>query len=314
MPAYFADRLNMAIKEKKTPVCVGIDPVYSRLPSAIRDMPGLGDGRDTESALDAILEFCRTVIKTVAPIVPAVKINIAYFERYYGEGVDAYMELVQEAAKLGLLVIGDCKRGDVGHTADLYARAQLARPDFDNMSHSTAPDAVTLHSFLGLDGLKPFLDVCREEGKGVFALIQTSNESADDVQGFTNAQGVTLSEHLAQLLDGWAGDDGLVGESGYSCLGAVVAPRNVETAKKLRMLMPKSLFLVPGYGAQGMSAADIAHCFKPDGTGAIVNASRSVIYAFDQAQYKQQGERNWTQAVETACRKFAQDIAQAVGF
>ena len=95
MPAYFADRLNMAIKEKKTPVCVGIDPVYSRLPSAIRDMPGFGDGRDTESALDAILEFCRTVIKTVAPIVPAVKINIAYFERYYGEGVDAYMELVQ---------------------------------------------------------------------------------------------------------------------------------------------------------------------------------------------------------------------------
>ena len=105
-----------------------------------------------------------------------------------------------------------------------------------------------------------------------------------------------------------------MGETGYSCLGAVVAPRNVEIAKKLRMLMPKSLFLVPGYGAQGMSASDIAHCFKPDGTGAIVNASRSVIYAFDQAQYEQQGKRDWTQAVETACREFAQDIAQAVGF
>ncbi len=314
MPVHFADRLNKAIREKKTPVCVGIDPVYSRLPTAIRDMPDFDNGRDTESALDAILEFCRTVIRTVAPIVPAVKINIAYFERYYGEGVDAYMELVQEAAKLGLLVIGDCKRGDVGHTAELYARAQLARPDFDNMSHSTAPDAVTLHSFLGIDGLKPFLDVCRGEGKGIFALIQTSNESANDVQGFTNAQGLTLSEHLAQLLNGWAGDDGLVGESGYSCLGAVVAPRNVEIAKKLRMLMPQSLFLVPGYGAQGMSATEIAHCFKPDGTGAIVNASRSVIYAFDQAKYEQQGQRSWSLAVETACREFAQDIAQAVGF
>ncbi len=313
MPDHFADRLLGAIEQKKAPVCVGIDPVYSNLPTAIRDMPDFGDGNDTESALDAILEFSRIVIKSVAPIVPAIKINTAFFERYYGEGVDAYMELVQEAAGLDLLVIGDCKRGDVGHTAELYAQSQLADPDFENLNHLIAPDAVTLHSFLGLDGLKPFLNVCRQHGKGVFAVVQTSNESAPEIQGFANSEGLTLSEHLAGLINSWAGDDGLLGRRGYSCLGAVVAPRNVEFAKQLRALMPRCIFLVPGYGAQGLAAADIAHCFKPDGTGAIVSASRSVIYAFNNPRYEQQTEISWVKAVEAACQDFANEVAQAAG-
>lgn len=313
MPNHFADRLLAAIKEKGSPVCVGIDPVYAKLPPAIRNMPDFGDGNDADSALDAILEFCRIVIKTVAPIVPAIKINTAYFERYYGEGLDCYADLIQEAAAAGLLVIGDCKRGDVGHSAELYAQATLANPDFSSLDHMVGPDAVTLHSFLGLDCIKPFLQVCRAQGKGVFALVHTSNESACEVQGFCNSRGVTLSEHLANLVNGWSGDDGLVGTSGYSSLGAVVAPRDADFARKLRTLMPRSLFLIPGYGAQGMTAADVALCFKPDGTGAIVTASRSVIYAFDNPKYEQQAGTSWVTAVEAACRDFAQDIARAVG-
>lgn len=313
MSEHFADRLLSEIKKKKTPACVGLDPVYEHLPTAIRELPDFNDPGDTEAALDAVLEFSRMVIKTVAPIVPAIKINSACFERYYGEGVDAYVELVQEAAEAGLIVIGDCKRGDVGHTAELYAQAHLADPDFDNLDHLIAPDAITVNSYLGLDGLKPFLTVCREEGKGVFALVLTSNESAREVQGFMDGDGRTLSEHIAGLINKWSGDDGLVGKQGYSSLGAVVAPRNAEMARRLRALMPRCIFLVPGYGAQGLTAADLAPCFKSDGTGALVSASRSVIYAFDSPRYEQPAATSWLKAVEAACKDFAADIARAAG-
>jgi orotidine-5'-phosphate decarboxylase len=314
VPDHFADRLLKAIREKKSPVCVGIDPVYARLPAAIRDLPDFNDGSDTESALDAVLEFCRLVIKTVAPIVPAVKINSAYFERYYGEGVDAYMELVQEAASHDLVVIGDCKRGDVGHTAEVYAQAQLADPDFSNFDHLVAPDAVTLNCYLGLDALKPFLHVCRAQAKGAFVLVLTSNESATEVQALRCDDGCTVSERVAGLVSKWAGDDGLMGAEGFSCLGAVVAPRGADSARQLRALMPHCLFLIPGYGAQGLTAADIAPCFKPDGSGAVVNASRSIIYAYENPRYSELAESSWVSAVEAACREFAADIAKTAGF
>jgi len=312
MTENFADRLLQAIRTRKSPVCVGLDPVYSKLPPAIIEHRDFNDGDDSEVALDAVLQFCRKVIKVVGPIVPAVKINTAYFERFYGEGIDAYLELVQEAASADLLVIGDCKRGDVGHTAELYAKSQLADPDFDNLDQLTAPDAVTLHSYLGLDSLKPFLGIACEQGKGVFALVQTSNPSAAEVQEFTNSEGLTLSEHVGKLVNEWAGGAGLMGQSGFSALGAVVAPRNVETARRLREAMPNCLFLVPGYGAQGATAEDIANCFKPDGTGAIVNASRSVIYAYGRDEYQDQAD-NWEKCIELACQNFAADIAKAVG-
>lgn len=313
MPLNFADQLLRAVRDKKTPVCVGLDPLYERLPAVITEQAAFNDPDDSESALDAILEYSRRVLRIIAPIVPAVKINIAYFEQFFGEGIEAYLELLQEAAGLDLVVIGDCKRGDVGHSAELYAKAQLADPVFDNLDHLVAPDAITVQSYMGLDGIKPFVSVAREQGKGVFALLQTSNESASEVQGFTNGEGQTLSEHLGVLLNTWAADDGLIGECGLSCLGAVVAPQNVEKAKTLRALMPNCLFLVPGYGAQGITAADVAHCFKSDGTGAIVNASRSVIYAFDNVKYQEQFASDWEKCVEAACRDFASDVAKAVG-
>ncbi|HSW47266.1 MAG TPA: orotidine-5'-phosphate decarboxylase [Phycisphaerae bacterium] len=308
MPDNFADRLLAGIKSKNAPVCVGIDPVYNKLPAEITDQKELNDETDSEAALDAVLEFCRRVIRIVSPLVPAVKINSAFFERYYWEGVEAYYELIQEASSAGLFVIGDSKRGDIGSTAEMYAKAALSDPDFANMDDLVGPDAVTVSSYFGMDGLKPFIDAAREEQKGLFVLVRTSNESAGAIQNARLESGSTVAEHIARLVAEWAGGEGLVGRCGYSCVGAVVAAREVEEAARLRELMPQSFFLVPGYGAQGATAADIKPYFKPDGTGALISASRSIIYAFDDMRYMERFPSEWDKCIEQATRDLIKEV------
>jgi orotidine-5'-phosphate decarboxylase len=309
---HFADRVLEAIRQKGSPACVGLDPVYGRLPADIAGQKGLSDETDTESSLDAILEFCRAIIRIVSPLVPAVKINSAFFERYYGEGIEGYYSLVQEAAEADLVVIGDVKRGDIGHTSSLYARAHLSDPDFANLDELVAPDAVTVNPYFGIDGLRPFLEVAREEAKGVFALVQTSNESAAEIQGLTLDDGMRLAERVGVLVNTWAADEGLLGTSGYSSLGAVVSPRDQDSTIKLRALMPNCLFLVPGFGAQGRTAEHVKHCFKSDGTGALVTASRSVIYAYEDMKYLEMYTSEWEKCVEHACRDFVTALKSAV--
>lgn len=308
----FADRLIKAIRTKRTPACVGIDPVYSRLPAQIAEHRDLNDESDSEAALDAALEFCRRIIRIVAPYVPAVKINSAYFERYYWEGIEGYFDLIQEAAEHDLLVIGDCKRADIGHTSEMYAKAHLADPDFVDLDDLIAPDAITVNPYFGLDGVKPFIDIARDQGKGIFVLVRTSNASAASIQEIAAADGSTISEMVARQVAGWAGEADLVGTAGYSCVGAVVAGKDPESTAKLRAAMPQSIFLVPGYGAQGGGAADVAPCFKPDGTGALVNASRSVIYAFEEPKYLELYASEWEKCVEKACKDFIADLAKVV--
>lgn len=314
MAGNFADNLLAAINEKKAPVCVGIDPVFARLPSEINEDPELNDEADSEAALDAVLEYCRKVLRVVAPIVPAVKLNIAYFERYYSEGVFAYYELVEEAANLGLTVIGDVKRGDVGHSAELYARSALGDPDFSDLDELVAPDAVTVNGYVGLDGVKPFIDVASKEGKGVFVLVRTSNPSAAVIQDAELASGGRVCELLGQQVEEWAGAEGLVGEAGYSCVGAVVAATDREQTMKLRAMMPSCFFLVPGWGAQGASPEDVAACFKSDGTGALVSASRSVIYAYDEEiagmKYIEMYPSDWAECVGHACKDFVAEVSK----
>jgi orotidine-5'-phosphate decarboxylase len=308
VPENFADRLLAAIKAKNAPVCVGIDPVYSKLPADITDQKELNDENDSEAALDAVIEFCRRVIRIVGPLVPAVKINSAFFERYYWEGVEAYYELVQEASSAGLFVIGDSKRGDIGSTAEMYARAALGDPDFGDLDDIVGPDAVTVSPYFGLDGLKPFIDIAREEQKGLFVLVKTSNESAAVIQNAKLESGATVAEHIAQLVAEWARAEGLVGNRGYSCVGAVVAARDKEQAGRLRELMPQSIFLVPGYGAQGATADDVAPYFKPDGTGALITASRSVIYAFDDMKYVERFTSEWDKCIEQAAKDLIKEV------
>ena len=312
MGTHFADRLIEAIRAKNAPVCIGIDPTYDRLPAEITDQKELNDATDSEAALDAVIEFSRRVVKIVAPIVPAVKINIAFFERYYWEGIEAYFELIQEAKEAGLIVIGDCKRGDIGNTAEMYAKSMLADPDFFNLDDMMGPDAVTVASYFGLDGVQPFADVANTEGKGLFALVRTSNSSAAELQNAKLESGDTVAEYVARQVAAWGSENGTLGENGYSNIGAVVAATDPEAGAKLRELMPQSLFLVPGLGAQGGTAADVAACFKSDGTGAIVNASRSVIYAYDDMKYVEKFTSEWAKCIEAACKDFVTEVNQAI--
>jgi orotidine-5'-phosphate decarboxylase len=294
VPEHFADRLLSAI-DTTAPVCVGLDPLYEQLPPALQR-----DGADETRRLAAIQTFCRGVLEAVAGIVPAVKPQSACFEVYRDKGVKLYFDLVRRAHDAGLLVIGDVKRGDIGSTASAYAAAHLG--------HASAPDAVTVNPYFGADGVAPFLQAARAAGAGVFVLVRTSNPSAAAVQDFTDASGRRFYEHLAAQVAALGDADGLVGHRGYSCLGAVVGATYPAEARRLREIMPRQLFLVPGYGAQGASAADCAAAFKPDGTGAIVNASRSVLYA-----HRSPGApKDWKQAVADAAKAFAKDIASAV--
>jgi len=293
----FADRLLAAVEQKGSPVCVGIDPRYDRLPDALSDGPDAPE--DVRAA--RVAEFCWQVLQAVAAIVPAVKPQSAYFEQLGPAGAGTYRQVVGWARELGLIVIGDVKRNDIGSTARAYAAAHLAGGD--------SPDAITVNPYLGADGLEPFVDVCRREGKGVFVLVRTSNKSAEQVQDFADATGRKLYQHVADLVAELGAGEGLVGAGGYSAVGAVVGATWPEEALELRQRMPKQLFLVPGYGAQGATAADCAASFRADGTGAIVNASRSVIYAFSREEY---GGTDWKQAVEDAAGRFAADLADVV--
>ncbi|HDZ20804.1 hypothetical protein LCGC14_0269150 [marine sediment metagenome] len=291
MADHFADRLLAAIERKRSPVCVGLDPVVDRLPDELR----------RAAPLAGIETFCREVLQVVAPSVAAVKIQSAYFELHGAGGVDLYFRLVREARELGLIVIGDVKRGDIGSTAEAYAAGHLAGED--------APDAVTVNGYFGSDGVQPFVDAACANGRGVFILVRTSNPSAAALQDVTDTSGKKLFEHVADMVAA-LGADVTVGQRGYSCVGAVVGATWPDEARALRKIMDRQIFLVPGYGAQGATAADCAASFSSEGAGAIVNASRSVIYAFRDQRY---ADRPWRDAVGEAAREFAADLAAAVG-
>jgi len=293
----FADDLLAAIEEKGSPVCVGLDPVYDRLPEKLPVQV-----EDPIGQAKCIGEFCRDVLEVVAPIVPAVKIQSAFFEKYGGVGVELYQTLVDRAHDLDLLVIGDVKRGDIGSTAQAYAQGHLMG--------LRCPDAITVNGYFGADGLKPFIDTAADIDRGIFVLVRTSNPSAAEVQDFTNAAGEKFFEHMARQVAALGDAEDLIGQGGYSCVGAVVGATYPDEARKLRQMMPRQIFLVPGYGAQGATAADCAAAFKPDGTGAIVNASRSVIFAYQDKKYP---GVDWKKAVELAAKAFAQDIRRAIG-
>jgi len=295
---HFADRLLTAIDEKGSPVCVGLDPDLQKLPDAFR-------ADDPMQQLALVGSWCEQILEIVAPYVPAVKPQIARFECLHGTepfmGLSVYASVVRRAKEMGMLVIGDAKRGDIGSTASAYAQAHL--------TGEHAVDSLTVNGYFGADGLGSFVDICRREGRGLFVLVRTSNPSGADIQNFEGADG-TFYQHMARQVDTLGSGEGLVGDCGFSCVGAVVGATCPAEARMLRQLMPRQIFLLPGYGAQGATAEDCAAGFRPDGTGAIVNASRSVIYAHLDDRYSGEG---WKKAVESAAKNFAEDIASAVG-
>ncbi len=317
MTTHFGDRLTEATLKKEAAVCVGFDPLIQRIPREVSEafnIEAIRDGdcwnrSNRESLANAILAYGRGVIDAVAPIVPVIKINIAFFEPYCAEGIRAYYQMIRYAQDAGLLVIGDIKRADIGHSTIQYAEAHIGGVEPDPAEGFAMPDAVTVNPYFGYDAIRPFVEAARDRGRGLFVLVQTSNESASEVQGVMLSNQTTLSHHVAGLVQGWASASGLVGESGYSCMGAVVSPRDVEVSRDLREMMPNCIFLVPGFGAQGRTADEVSTCFKDDGTGALVSASRSVIYAYENVRYQGScGSDGWQSCVAKA----AEDLVTSV--
>jgi len=312
MASHFADRLCDAVKAKRTSLIVGLDPVYTRLPSAIKNHREMNDEFDAAAAVDAIFDFCTQTMRIIAPMVPVVKINIAYFEKYLWEGLETYYALISEADDLGMEIIGDVKRGDIGHTAELYAAAHLENPELTGLEDTLAPDAITVNGYMGTDGIEPFADMASRQGKGLFVLVRTSNPSAAAIQDFADADGQTMYEKLAEVVGQSANKAERIGNAGYSNVGMVVGGTAPDVTTALRQKYDNVWFLVPGYGSQGASAADCVRFCKPDGTGALINASRSIIYAYEKPKYKDQFGDDWKRCIEQAVIDAKVDLANAM--
>jgi len=283
MNAHFADRLHERIEARATRLCVGLDPDIDRFPLELLRRFKLDATRsaapDDDYALrvgDCLEAFCLEVVDVVEDLACAVKPQSAHFEAYGPQGVRALATVCRHARKRGLPVILDAKRNDIGSTAQRYAAAYLA-PDKGPNQAPFACDALTITPFLGEDGVKPFVEACAANGKGLFILVRTSNPSGAQVQDLRIAEsGETVAERLASLVAAWGRD--LVGESGYSSIGAVVGATQAWEIAGLRERMPQALLLLPGFGAQGATAEDVRHAFDSKGLGAIVNSSRGVLY------------------------------------
>ena len=296
-PDHFADRLIAAVTEKKSRVCVGIDPNFLKLPEAVAGPAGRRDGNDAAAVIDAFYAFTLGVLDAVAPVAACVKFQSAYFEQYHHEGVEAYFSLIQEAQTRGLIVIGDAKRGDIGATSAAYAAGHLLPHPADD---AATADALTVNPMMGLDTLDPFLAAAADNGRGLFALVRTSNPGSAALQDALLTDGRTWSEALADGLAELAARH--VGATGYSLLGAVVGATQPQTMRGLRRRLPNSIFLLPGYGAQGATAEMTRAAFDGDGRGALVSASRSVTYAPPRP-----GE-DWKQAVARAAQEMRDDL------
>ena len=311
MANHFGDRLCEAVKSKNTPLVVGLDPVYNRLPEAIRSHREMNDEYDIGAAVDAIFEFCTKTLKIVGPLVPAVKINIAFFEKYLWEGVETFYSIISEADELGIEVIGDVKRGDIGHTAKIYAAAHLQNPEFAGMEDIITPDAVTVNGFAGSDTILPFADTANEQGKGIFVWVRASNPTAGVIQDFAAADGKKLYEKLADVVGEIADQPKRIGAAGFSNVGMVVGGTTADETSLLRQRFDKIWFLVPGYGSQGATAADCMRFCNSNGLGALINASRSIIYAYEKPQYKDLFGDNWEKCIEQAAIDAKMELARA---
>ena len=308
---HFADRLDAAIRKKGNPVCVGLDPRFDQLPKALTAEAVRLHGRTPKAAAEAFLTFNRTLIDATADIAPVCKPQVAFYEEFGWEGLRAYAETVRYARDKGMLVISDAKRGDIGTTAQAYATAHLTGASPLGFSGGFDADALTVNPYMGRDTLEPFLEVCSKNGRGIFVLVKTSNPGSGDLQDLKVESGKPIRDVVAGMVH----DIGLAhrGECGLSDVGAVVGATYPEQAKRLRELMPDTVFLIPGYGAQGGTAADAVAGFRGDKRGAIVNNSRGIIFAYKQEVYaKQYGEADFGGAARAATVKMAEELGAAL--
>lgn len=293
------------IQKTKAPICVGLDPMLGYVPEHIIKKSFENFGETPEGAADAFWHFNKEIIDAVYDIIPSVKPQIAMYEQLGIEGLKVYEKTVEYCQSKGLIVIGDAKRGDIGSTSAAYATGHIGKIKIgSNVFSGFHTDFLTVNPYLGTDGVKPFTDVCKEEDRGLFILVKTSNPSSGEFQDRL-IDGRPLYELVAEKVVEW-GADCMDGK--YSNIGAVVGATYPEMSKTLRKLMPHTYFLVPGYGAQGGTAEDLKHCFNEDGLGAVVNSSRGIIAAYKQEKYASFGPENFAEASRQAVIDMAADI------
>lgn len=304
------DQLVEKIQKTEAPIVVGLDPMLKFVPEHIQKKAFAEFGETLEGAAEAIWQFNKGIVDAVYDLIPAVKPQIAMYEQFGIPGLEAFAKTVSYCKEKGLVVIGDIKRGDIGSTSSAYATGHLGKVTVgSNSYYGFNEDFVTVNPYLGSDGVKPFMDVCREEKKGIFVLVKTSNPSSGEFQDRI-VDGRPLYEHVGQMVDEWGKE--LMGHS-YSYVGAVVGATYPEMGQILRKIMPKAYILVPGYGAQGGKGKDLVHFFNPDGLGAVINSSRGIIAAYQSDAYKERfAPENYADASRAAVLDMKDDIAQAL--
>ena len=298
------------IKKKNAPIVVGLDPMLSYVPKNILDAKIKEHGENLKAAGEAIWQYNKEIVDATYDLIPAVKPQIAMYEQFGIEGLIAFKKTVDYCKEKGLVVIGDIKRGDIGSTSAAYANAHVGKVTVGNtVCRGFEEDFVTVNPYLGTDGVQPFIDVCKEEGKGIFVLVKTSNPSSGEFQDQL-VDGRPLYELVGEKVAQWG--EGHMGDE-YSYVGAVVGATYPKMGEILRKIMPKAYILVPGYGAQGGKASDLAPYFNEDGLGAIVNSSRGIIAAYKQEKYAKYGEENHADAARAAVEDMIADINGALG-
>ena len=297
------------IKKTGAPIVVGLDPMLKYIPEHIQKKAFAEFGETLEGAAEAIWQFNKEIVDKTYDLIPAVKPQIAMYEQFGIPGLVAFKKTVDYCKSKGLVVIGDIKRGDIGSTSSAYAVGHIGKVQVGSRTYAPLDeDFVTVNPYLGSDGVNPFIDVCKEEKKGLFILVKTSNPSSGEFQD-QMIDGRPLYELVGEKVAQW-GEDCMGDE--YSYIGAVVGATYPEMGKVLRKVMPKSYILVPGYGAQGGKGKDLVHFFNEDGLGAIVNSSRGIIAAYKQEKYANYGEEAFADASRAAVEDMVADIRGAL--
>lgn len=302
-------KLISKIQKTHAPIVVGLDPMMNYIPDHIQKKAFEQFGETLEGAAEAIWQYNKEIIDHTYDLIPAVKPQIAMYEQFGIEGLKAFQRTVNYCKEKELIVIGDVKRGDIGSTSAAYAAGHLGKVQVGSKIYAAFDeDFVTVNPYLGSDGVKPFIDVCRQEKKGLFILVKTSNPSSGEFQDQL-VDGRPLYELVGEKVAQWG--EACMGDT-YSYIGAVVGATYPEMGKALRRIMPKAFILVPGYGAQGGKGADLVHFFNEDGLGAIVNSSRGIIAAYKQEKYAKFGPEHFAEASRAAVEDMIADIDSAL--
>lgn len=307
------NKLISKIQKTNAPIVVGLDPTLKFVPEYIQKKAFAEYGETLEGAAEAIWQYNKGIVDAICDLVPAVKPQVAMYEQFGIPGMVAFQKTVDYCKEKDLVVIGDVKRGDIGSTSEAYAVGHLGRVQVGDRRLAGFDEGfVTVNPYLGSDGVKPFLKICKEEKKGIFVLVKTSNPSSGELQDRIMAgEEKPLYELVGQQVAAWGAE--CMPESGdYSYVGAVVGATYPEQGRILRKVMPRTFILVPGYGAQGGKGADLVHFFNEDGLGAIINSSRGIIAAYQQEQYAHYGEHGYAEASRAAVMEMQKDIAQAL--